>query len=159
MLSLPTSTATPFQAGSNASAPPPSATIFIGSGNHPCFHLSNNKLDWKIFIVLHPAGNIAEHLVATGLARVVDWHAGMLASNGGMERLRAAEKAAKEKRAYLYANAPAPTTKSNGAAVNGGPRTFDAIVTRVWSGDQISVVDKDGSKERRLQFSSTRGPK
>ena len=49
--------------------------------------------------------------------------------------------------------------RENGAAVNGGPRTFDAIVTRVWSGDQISVVDKDGSKERRLQFSSTRGPK
>ena len=40
--------------------------------------------------VLHPAGNIAEHLVGAGLARVVDWHAGMLASTGGMERLRAA---------------------------------------------------------------------
>ena len=160
MLSLPTSTATPFQAGSNASAPPPSATIFIGSGNNPHFPARRITIfDWEPFIVLHPAGNIAEHLVATGLARVVDWHAGMLANNGGMERLRAAEKAAKEKRAYLYANAPAPTTKSNGAAVNGGPRTFDAIVTRVWSGDQISVVDKDGSKERRLQFSSTRGPK
>ena len=40
--------------------------------------------------VLHPAGNVAEFLVAAGLARVVDWHAGMLASSGGMERLRAA---------------------------------------------------------------------
>ncbi|CAL1707496.1 unnamed protein product [Somion occarium] len=139
LLSLPTSTAIPFQAGANATAPPP-ATIFIGT-------------------VLHPAGNVAEHLVAAGLARVVDWHAGMLASSGGMERLRAAEKAAKEKRAYLYANAPAPSSKTNGAAANGSPRSFEGVVTRVWSGDQISVIEKDGSKERRLQLSSTRGPK
>lgn len=41
---------------------------------------------------MHPAGNIAEHLVNAGLARVVDWHAGMLAQHGGMEKLRAAEK-------------------------------------------------------------------
>jgi staphylococcal nuclease domain-containing protein 1 len=103
-------------------------------------------------------GNIAEHLVAAGLARVVDWHAGMLASGGGMERLRAAEKAAKEKRAYLYANTAAPSSKSNGSAPAGSSRNFDATVVRVWSGDQISVVDKDG-KERRLQLSSTRAPK
>ncbi|KII92084.1 hypothetical protein PLICRDRAFT_50514 [Plicaturopsis crispa FD-325 SS-3] len=142
ILSLPTSTATPFQTSANASAPPP-ASIFIGT-------------------VLHPAGNVAEHLVAAGLARVVDWHAGMLASGGAMERLRAAEKAAKEKRIALYANtpsAPIASAKSNGAAHAGLPRVFDAIVVRVWSGDQISVVDKDGGKERRLQLSSTRGPK
>lgn len=42
--------------------------------------------------VLHAAGNIAELLVATGLARVVGWHAGLLANTGGMERLRSAEK-------------------------------------------------------------------
>ena len=45
--------------------------------------------------VMHPNGNIAEHLVANGLARVVDWHAGMLSTVGGMERLRSAE-------AYVY---------------------------------------------------------
>ena len=56
--------------------------------------------------MLHPAGNVAEHLVANGLARVVDWHAGMLAAGGGMERLRAAERAAKEKRVCLYASLP-----------------------------------------------------
>ncbi|KAH8079445.1 transcription factor [Cristinia sonorae] len=139
LLSLPTSTATPFQSSGNAPAPAP-ATIFIGN-------------------VLHPAGNVAEHLVAAGLARVVDWHAGMLAQGGGMERLRAAERTAKEKRACLYANIPTPSAKSNGAAINGGSRSFDATVVRVWSGDQISVVEKEGSKERRLQLSSTRGPK
>jgi staphylococcal nuclease domain-containing protein 1 len=109
--------------------------------------------------VLHPAGNVAEFLVASGLARVVDWHAGMLASGGGMERLRAAERAAKEKRLYLYANAPTPSVvaKSNGSGASS--RVFDATVIRIWSADQVSVVEKDGSKERRLQLSSIRGPK
>ncbi|CDO69288.1 hypothetical protein BN946_scf184976.g7 [Trametes cinnabarina] len=139
LLSVPNAAPTPFQAGANAAAPPP-ATIFIGS-------------------VLHPAGNIAEFLVSAGLARVVDWHAGMLASSGGMERLRAAEKSAKEKRACLYANAPAPSAKTNGAALNGNSRSFDATVVRIWSADQISVVERDTGKERRLQLSSTRGPK
>jgi staphylococcal nuclease domain-containing protein 1 len=112
---------------------------------------------------LHPAGNVAEHLVAAGLARVVDWHAGMLASSGGMERLRAAEKAAKEKRACLYANTliSSATTdaKGNGTTSSGHTRSFDATVVRVWSGDQVSVVEKDGGKERRVQLSSTRGPR
>ncbi|KAI0081272.1 transcription factor [Panus rudis PR-1116 ss-1] len=139
LLSVPNMTPTPFQASSSSPAPT-AATIYIGT-------------------VLHPAGNIAEHLVASGLARIVDWHAGMLANVGGMERLRAAEKAAKEKRVNLYANAPAAASKTNGAVANGNARTFDAIVTRVWSGDQISVVEKDSGKERRLQLSSTRGPK
>ena len=76
-----------------------------------------------------------------------------------MERLRQAERAAKEKRAKLYANAPAPVTKTNGTVSNGSTRTFDAIVTRVWSGDQISVAERDSSKERRIQLSSTRAPK
>lgn len=91
----------------------------------------------------------------------MDWHAGMLSANGGMERLRAAERSAKEKRLYLYANQPGASAsgKSNGATTSGLPKSFDAVVVRVWSGDQISVVPKDGGKERRIQLSSTRAPK
>ncbi|KAF7296136.1 Transcriptional factor [Mycena kentingensis (nom. inval.)] len=141
ILSLPTSAATPFQSG-GANTAPATASIFIGN-------------------VLHPAGNVAEHLVAAGLARIVDWHAGLLASSGGMEKLRAAEKLAKEKRLCLYANTPAAaaTPKSNGTTPSGQAKVFDATVIRVWSGDQISVVEKETGKERRLQLSSTRGPK
>ncbi|KAF9227259.1 hypothetical protein BS17DRAFT_878228 [Gyrodon lividus] len=142
ILSLPNSTATPFQTGAN-NAPPPPASIFIGS-------------------VLHPAGNVADHLVAAGLARIVDWHAGMLATGGGMERLRAAERVAKEKRACLYSNVPTASASSVNKTVggsSGNSRSFEGAVTRVWSGDQISVADKESGKERRLQLSSTRGPK
>ncbi|KAI0051169.1 transcription factor [Auriscalpium vulgare] len=138
LLSLPTASATPFQVNANGGPPAP-ASIFIGN-------------------VLHPAGNIAEHLVAGGLARVVEWQAGMLAQYGGSERLRAAEKIAKEKRIGLYANAPVPASNGKAAATANGARSFDATVIRVWSGDQVSVVEKDG-KERRIQLSSTRGPK
>jgi staphylococcal nuclease domain-containing protein 1 len=114
-----------------------------------------------VLAALHPAGNVAEHLVAAGLARVVDWHAGMLSSTGGMERLRAAEKSAKEKRACLYANAPTATTvsKANGTTSHGNAKVFEGTIVRIWSGDQVSVVEKDTGKERRLQLSSTRGPK
>lgn len=114
-----------------------------------------------LHLVLHPAGNVAEHLVATGLARVVDWHAGMLASTGGMERLRAAEKTAKAKRACIYAHLPTAATGNANAngSVNGSSKVFDATAIRVWSGDQLSVVEKESGKERRLQLSSTRGPK
>jgi staphylococcal nuclease domain-containing protein 1 len=107
--------------------------------------------------VLHPAGNVAEHLAAAGLARIVDWHAGMLTNSGGMERLRAAEKVAKEKHLCLFANVPSASSTVK-TTVDGNPRSFDATVVRVWSGDQISVILRDSKKERRLQLSSTRGP-
>ncbi|KAI0700878.1 hypothetical protein BC835DRAFT_1404699 [Cytidiella melzeri] len=139
LLSLPNSTATPFQTSASAPAPA-TASIFIGT-------------------VLHPAGNVAEHLVASGLARVVDWHAGMLAAGGAMERLRQAERAAKEKRVNLYVNTAGPAAKSNGHAANGSSSKFDGTVIRVWSGDQISVAEKESNKERRIQLSSTRAPK
>jgi len=109
-------------------------------------------------VVIHPVGNIAEHLVAAGFARVVDWHAGMLASSGGMERLRAAERVAKEKKLCLYANLPAPSASKTNGHPGGSSRNFEGTVTRVWSGDQLSIVDKEG-KERRVYLSSTRAPK
>lgn len=84
----------------------------------------------------------------------------MLASSGGMERLRAAEKVAKEKRLYLYASLPTSSaaSRADGHSVGGSSKNFDGTVVRVWSGDQLSIVDKDG-KERRVQLSSTRAPK
>jgi len=79
-----------------------------------------------------------------------------------MERLRAAEKVAKEKRACLYASAltpsVTPSTRANDSP-NGSSRSFEGVVIRVWSGDQISVAEKESGKERRLYLGSTRGPK
>ncbi|KAJ1304495.1 hypothetical protein OPQ81_005641 [Rhizoctonia solani] len=137
ILSLPAPTSTPF-ASTSGNAPPPTASVFIGN-------------------ILHPNGNIAEFLLAAGLARVIDWHAGMLAANGVMERLRVAEKSAKEKKLKLYSKIVTPAAAASTApVVQRGP--IDATVTRVWSGDQVSIVDKEG-RERRVQLSSVRAPK
>ncbi|KAI9456612.1 transcription factor [Russula earlei] len=133
LLSLPTATATPFQI--NGSSSPASASIFIG-------------------IVLHPVGNIAEFLLGAGLAHLVEWHSGMLAPYGSSEKLRAADRAAKEKRLGLHANTPAALalTKSISGTINGAGRAFEGMVTRVWSGDQVSIGTKDGKERRLLNF-------
>ncbi|KAF8332649.1 transcription factor [Cantharellus anzutake] len=141
LLALPSPTGIPFQ--TLASAAPTPASSIIG-------------------LVLHPAGNIAEHLVAAGLARIVDWHAGMLSPTGGMEKLRAAERAAKERRSGIYTSLPQnPSTQgaTNGSLQLKGKAAFDAEVIRIWSGDQISVVENDTTNEHRLQLSSLRAPK
>jgi len=105
-------------------------------------------------------GNIAEFLLGAGLAHLVEWHSGMLAPYGGSEKLRAADRSAREKRLGLHANAQLPSaiSKALSAAPNGTSRAFEGTVVRVWSGDQVSILAKDG-KERRVQLSSTRGPK
>ncbi|KAK1924792.1 transcription factor [Papiliotrema laurentii] len=152
----------PVSLGNLQSGPTPAAASKFNGGLPP----APGGASFMIGIARHPNGNIAEFLTAAGLAKVIDWHAGILAQHGGLDRLRAAERSAKEKRLGLWkslgspqgaqgaqgAQAPASTTKGS---------TFDAIVTRIWGSDQISVVAKTGDKtaERRLQFASVRGPR
>jgi staphylococcal nuclease domain-containing protein 1 len=89
-----------------------------------------------------------------------------------MDRLRAAEKSAKEKKTGLWENysAPAKGGSAQGLAANGsagpvGPQTkgtsFDATVVRIWNADTISVIEKgDASgKERRMTLASVRAPR
>ena len=69
---------------------------------------------------------------------------------------------AKEKKQFLYAQekngAGAKGKPGAGPLAKAGDRTLEGHVIRVWSGDQVSIVDKTG-KERRVQLSSTRAPK
>ena len=105
LLSVPAPAALPFS--STATQAPTPASMFIGN-------------------VMHPNGNIAEHLVANGLARVVDWHAGMLSTVGGMERLRSAE-------AYVYTrsiwNTAVDSRSSQGSQ---GKETVHVRAFRFW---------------------------
>ncbi|KAI9008144.1 hypothetical protein BC832DRAFT_583239 [Gaertneriomyces semiglobifer] len=101
--------------------------------------------------VQFPAGNIAEALLAEGLAKVVDWNIALV--TGGAQRYRAAEKRAKDKKLRLWKNWV-------GKAKVGGPEPeFDGIVTRVLSGDTIFVESTSSGKEHRLQLASIRAPK
>ncbi|KAK4688228.1 staphylococcal nuclease domain-containing protein 1, partial [Tremellales sp. Uapishka_1] len=115
---------------------------------------------------IHPNGNMAEFLVGAGLAKVIDWHAGILAPLGGLDRLRAAEKTAKDKKLGLW-EGYGLSNGSKGVASNGAGNghstskgtSFDATVVRIWGSDQISVIAKGDEKERRLQLASVRGPR
>jgi staphylococcal nuclease domain-containing protein 1 len=148
LLSMPAPTSAPTPFGSNAPTPAPTApSMLIGS-------------------VLHPVGDIATFLLGAGLARCVDWHAGML--QGGMEKYRQSERAAKEKRAGIWKNWEPANAGSNGAAGAGAAsilaspeaRTFDAVVTRIISGDTLQVrkTSPADSPELRIHLSSIRQP-
>ncbi|KAJ3053433.1 hypothetical protein HK097_004281 [Rhizophlyctis rosea] len=101
--------------------------------------------------VQHPAGNIAEALLAEGLAKVVDWSVTMV--TGGSAKLRAAERRAKERKLRLW------KSYVGKAKVAGADSDFDAVVTRVWSGDTLTIQSLATGKEKRVQLSSIRAPK
>ncbi|CEH17477.1 Transcriptional coactivator p100 [Ceraceosorus bombacis] len=152
LLSMPAPTApTPFAAtSSSAPAQLQTATVLIGTA-------------------LHPVGDIAQFLLSAGLARVVDWHSGML--QGRMEGYRNAERSAKEKRAGMWKNWQPASSQTNGAGAGHAasassnpsaatlPRNFDAVVTRIVSGDTVHVKRDDAhAQEERIYLSSIRQP-
>ncbi|CAG8432724.1 7051_t:CDS:10 [Diversispora eburnea] len=94
------------------------------SGNNQVFFAS----------ILHPAGNIAEVLVASGLAKVVDWSIALVTD--GPTKLRAAENKA-----------------------GGDDHEFEGTVTRIISGDTLCVKVNRTGVEKKLQLSSIRQPK
>lgn len=95
------------------------------------------------------------------------WHAGILAPYGGLDKLRAAERSAKAKHIGLWTGVATAAAGNGAAAAAGGVahttkgQTFDATVVRVWGSDQLSIVAKDdkNEKERRVQLASVRGPR
>ncbi|GAA5898069.1 hypothetical protein JCM6882_003319 [Rhodosporidiobolus microsporus] len=132
LLSLPTPTPAPGQQQQQ----PQQVNLFLGT-------------------VHHPAGNIAALLLSMGLARIVDWHAGFLASSPTptmMAELRKAEADAKIHRRGLFKDAVAPATP---AQLKG----WTAIVTRVWGADMLSIVKEGEQQERRVQLASVRQPR
>lgn len=127
--------------------------------------------------VIHPAGNIAQLLVAQGLARCVDQHAAYLGANG-MAAFRNAEKKAKNSRLGIWSTLPPPSapivpTRANGSngtaagtgngegAHGGIEKQFEGVVSRIWNAESISVrMGKHGDgKEVKVFLSSIRQPR
>jgi staphylococcal nuclease domain-containing protein 1 len=100
--------------------------------------------------VIHPAGNIAEHLLEAGLVKVVEWSIGYCSQ---ADRLRAAEKIAKEKRIRIWKDWTPPT--SNSTAIVG--RDFVGKIVEVVSGDLLMV--QDGATTHKVGLSSIRVPR
>lgn len=117
----------------------------------------------------HPAGDISQILVGAGLAKVLDWHAGLLSSFGGMDKLRTAEKSAQAKKSGVWENyvpTSGPAARAAAGGAKGGElpkesqlRSFEGLVTRIWSADSVSVQEKGQTSELRVQLASTRGPR
>ncbi|KAK9475044.1 uncharacterized protein V1510DRAFT_388427 [Dipodascopsis tothii] len=99
--------------------------------------------------VLHPAGNIAEKLLESGLATVSDWQSNLLGAKA-MARLRACERVGAEHGANLW-QGQAPRAAADGAS-------FFATVSRVISADTLAVRTK-ADEERVIQLASVRGPR
>jgi staphylococcal nuclease domain-containing protein 1 len=100
--------------------------------------------------VVHPAGNIAEHLLEAGLVKVVEWSIGYCSR---ADSLRAAEKIAKEKRIRIWKDWTPPTSSST--AVVG--RDFVGKVVEIVSGDLLIV--QDGATAQKVGLSSIRVPR
>lgn len=97
--------------------------------------------------VMHPRGNIAEFMLQDGLARCNDFHSTML--GGKMAALRAAEKQAQDKKLRLH--------RHHVVKADGGNQ--DMIVTKIIGADTILVRTKTGTTDKRINFSSVRGPR
>ena len=96
--------------------------------------------------IIHPRGNIAEFLLQDGLARCNDFHSTMLGDK--MAALRSAEKQAQSKKLRLH--------KNHVAKADGGNQ--EMTVSKIAGADTIIVKNKAGT-EKRISFSSIRGPR
>ncbi|XP_031619564.1 staphylococcal nuclease domain-containing protein 1 [Contarinia nasturtii] len=101
--------------------------------------------------ILFPKGNIAEALLREGFAKCVDWSMAFMRS--GADKLRAAERQAKEKRVRLWKD-----YQSNAQTFTGKEKDFNGIVVEIYNGDAISVKTPSGVV-KKVFFSSIRPPR
>lgn len=101
--------------------------------------------------VIHPKGNIAESLLREGYAKCVDWSIGLC--TGGAEKLRAAERQAKEKRLRLWKSYQPTST-----GISGDRKAFTAKVTEIVLSDAVIIQKEDGT-EAKIHLSSIRLPR
>ncbi|TRY84047.1 hypothetical protein DNTS_021076 [Danionella cerebrum] len=101
--------------------------------------------------ILHPNGNITELLLKEGFARCVDWS--MAVYTQGAEKLRAAERSAKERKVRIWKDYVAPT-----ANLDLKDRQFVAKVMQVVNADAI-VVKLNSGEYKTIHLSSIRPPR
>ncbi|KAK3517979.1 hypothetical protein QTP70_029100 [Hemibagrus guttatus] len=101
--------------------------------------------------ILHPNGNITELLLKEGFARCVDWS--MAVYTQGAEKLRAAERSAKERKVRIWKDYVAPT-----ANLDQKDRQFVAKVMQVMNADAI-IVKLNSGEYKTIHLSSIRPPR
>ncbi|KAG5355145.1 Staphylococcal nuclease domain-containing protein 1 [Yarrowia sp. B02] len=101
--------------------------------------------------VIHPAGDITEHLLSAGLASVNDHHVVHI----GAERagkLRQLENAARQQALNLWKGLPAAAAPSSSAGLSTG-KTVSGTITKVISADTLEIDDET------VQLASVRAPR
>ncbi|XP_035258116.1 staphylococcal nuclease domain-containing protein 1 [Anguilla anguilla] len=101
--------------------------------------------------IMHPNGNITELLLKEGFARCVDWS--MAVYTQGADKLRAAERSAKERKVRIWKDYVAPT-----ANLDQKDRQFVAKVMQVVNADAI-VVKLNSGECKTIHLSSIRPPR
>ncbi|XP_062373743.1 staphylococcal nuclease domain-containing protein 1 [Sardina pilchardus] len=101
--------------------------------------------------IMHPNGNITELLLKEGFARCVDWS--MAVYTQGAEKLRAAERGAKERKVRIWKDYVAPT-----ANMDQKDRQFVAKVMQIVNADAI-VVKLNSGEYKTIHLSSIRPPR
>nr|QBI71279.1 ebna2 binding protein P100 [Nicoletia phytophila] len=101
--------------------------------------------------IIHPKGNIAEALLKEGFAKCVDWS--MAFVTGGAEKLRAAEKVAKEKKLRMWKDYVPSTVQ-----ISGKEKEFTGTVTEVVNADALVVKLADGNS-KKVFLASIRPPR
>ncbi|MFT7799310.1 staphylococcal nuclease domain-containing protein 1 [Arapaima gigas] len=107
----------------------------------------------QIFLgtILHPNGNITELLLKEGFARCVDWS--MAVYTQGADKLRAAERSAKERKVRIWKDYVAPT-----ANLDQKDKQFVAKVMQVLNADAV-VVKVPSGDYKTIHLSSIRPPR
>ncbi|XP_053572302.1 staphylococcal nuclease domain-containing protein 1 [Bombina bombina] len=101
--------------------------------------------------ILHPNGNITELLLKEGFARCVDWSIAVYTQ--GSEKLRAAERFAKEHKVRIWKDYVAPT-----ANLDQKDKLFVAKVVQVLNADAM-VVKLNSGEYKTIHLSSIRPPR
>jgi len=110
-------------------------------------HTNNNFVG----TVVHPRGNIAEALLKEGFARCVDWSIASMKT--GADKLRLAEKAAKEARIRIWKD-----YQATGPQISGKEKEYTATVVEVVNGDALIVKTADGTV-KKVFLASIRPPR
>ena len=97
------------------------------------------------------SGNIAEALLREGFAKCVDWS--MTTVTGGPEKLRAAEKIAKQKKLRIWVDYKPPASK-----VSDKDRDFSGKVIEIVNGDALVILKSDQST-KKIFLASIRPPR
>ena len=100
--------------------------------------------------IQHPAGNIAELLLAEGFAKIIDWNLSIVKNPAAY---KAAESQARQKQLRIWKNVAPKTGKLD-------DKDFAAVVTKIIGPDLLVVESvKTPGLEKKVQLSSLRGPK